>query len=340
MSRKALIIGGSGQIGQATARALAAAGWLVTAAQKRPEALPADLVKAGVSSARLDREEGGALVRLVYGGFDAVIDTVAYEDRHARQLLEVEGDLGALVVISSASVYRDDHNRTLDEARQTGFPEFPVPITEDQPTVAPGPETYSTRKIALEQTLLQRARRPVTILRPGAIYGPGSRHPREWWFVKRILDGRRRMPLAYNGESRFQQSATGNIAQLIRVALDAAVDAPGDARILNAGDPQALTVKEIGEAIAAAYGAELTFDLIPGPPKRGLGATPWSIAGPIVLDMTRAAALGYRPATTYAEAVGEACRSAEAAAKAGVAFPDYINALFDYVAEDAAFSND
>ncbi|HEX7760499.1 MAG TPA: NAD(P)H-binding protein [Caulobacteraceae bacterium] len=138
MARKVLIIGGSGQIGQAAARALAAAGWAVTAAQKRPEALPAELVRAGVSSVRLDREEAGALVRLVYGGFDAVIDTVAYDDRHARQLLEVEGDVGAFVVISSASVYRDQEGRTLDEAAQTGFPQFPVPIGEDQPTTEAG----------------------------------------------------------------------------------------------------------------------------------------------------------------------------------------------------------
>ena len=329
MAKRALIIGGSGQIGQAAARALVANGWTVTAGQTRPAGLPDDLRRAGVEVITLDREEPGVLPRIIYGGFDAIIDTVAYDDRHARQLLEVEGDVGAFVVISSGSVYRDDTGRTLDEARKTGFPAFPVPIPEDQPRVAPGPQTYSTRKVLLEDTLLERATRPVAILRPGAIYGPGSRHPREWWFVKRILDGRRRIPLAFAGESRFHQSATANIAELIRVAL-----AKPETRVLNAADPQALSVKEIGEAIAAAYGADLQFDLLPGPPKSGVGATPWSVAGPVVVDMSRAEAIGYRPVTTYAQAVGEACRSAEAAAKAGVAFPDYINALFDYAAED------
>ena len=331
LEKRALIIGGSGQIGQAAARALLADGWRVTAAQKHPGGLPADLLQQGVAAIAVDREEVGAVARSVHDGFDAVIDTVAYDDRDARQLLEIEGDVGAIIVISSGSVYRDAAGRTLDEARETGFPDFPAPIGEDQPTVPPGPATYSTRKALLEETLLQNASRPVTILRPCAIYGPGSRHPREWWFVKRILDGRRRIPLAFLGESRFHQSATANIAELIRVALG-----NPETRVLNAADPQALSVKEIGEAIAAAYGVDLQFELLEGPPRNGVGATPWSVAGPVVVDMSRARAMGYQAVTTYGRAVGEACRSAEASARARVAFPDYINALFDYAAEDAA----
>ena len=51
--------------------------------------------------------------------------------------------------------------------------------------------------------------------------------------------------------------------------------------------------------------------------------------------MTRAAAIGYRPVARYEDAIGEACRSAEAAAREGVKFPDYLTAMFDYAAEDA-----
>jgi nucleoside-diphosphate-sugar epimerase len=333
MARKALIIGGAGQIGRAVAKALLADGWAVTAGQPHPTGFPDELRRAGVEVISLDREEPGVLTRIVYGGFDAVIDTVAYDDRHARQLLEVEGDVGAFVVISTGSVYTDAEGRTLDEAAKTGFPQYPVPIGEDQPRTAPGPETYSTRKVLLEDALLQGAKRPVTILRPFAIYGPGSRHPREWWYVKRIRDGRRRIPLAYGGESRFHPSATANIAELARVCL-----ASPTTRVLNAADPQAPTVRQMGEAIAAAYGVTLDFTLLDGPPRKGVGATPWTAAGPLVADMTRAEALGYRPLVTYAQAVGEACRSAEAAAKAGVAFPDYINGMFDYAAEDAVLA--
>jgi nucleoside-diphosphate-sugar epimerase len=331
MSRIALIVGGTGQIGRATALNLLARGWRVRLAQRRSE-VPPELAER-VEAVALDRDQPGALAAALAGGVDALVDTVAFTDVHARQLLEVEADVGALVAISTGSVCCDAAGRTLDEAAQTGFPHFPVPIGEDQPTTPPGPATYSTRKAALEQALLQGARRPVTIVRPFAIHGPGSTHPREWWFVRRILDGRRRIPLAWRGESRFHTSATVNIAELIRVALEQ----PGT-RVLNAADPQAPSVAEIGRTIAGIYGVELDFALIDGARKDGVGATPWSTPRPLIADMSRAAALGYRPAATYAEAIGAACRSAEALAAAGVAFVPYLGAMFDYAAEDAYFA--
>lgn len=332
MARTALIVGGTGQIGRAVARNLLDHGWRVRLVQRAAEGIPPDLV-GRVAIVPLDRNEPNALASAVSSGADALIDTVAYTADHARQLLEIEADIGAFVVISSASVYCDSQGRTLDEAAQRGFPDFPVPIPEGQSTVAPGPDTYSTQKVALEQTLLQTANRPTTILRPGAIYGEGSRHPREWWFARRILDGRRRVPMAYAGESRFHASATVNIAELCRLALEQ----PGT-RTLNAADPEAISVAEIGQAIAAAYGVELDLVPIPGPPRHGVGVNPWCIAGPIVLDMSAAQALGYTPVTRYGEGIGEACRSAEALAAAGVPFVDYIGRLFDYAAEDAFFA--
>lgn len=329
--KTALIIGGAGQIGQATARNLLDHGWSVRLAQRQAARLPSDLA-ARVNLVAIDREQAGALAKAVGGGVDALIDTVAFDEAHARQLLGVQADVGAFVVISSGSVCCDDEGRTLDEAARAGFPHFPVPITEDQPTTAPGPATYSTRKVALEQALLQRAGRPVTILRPFAIHGPGSTHPREWWFVKRFGDGRRLIPLAYRGESRFHTSATVNIAELIRVVLEAPAT-----RVLNAVDPQALSVAEIGQVIAGLYGVSPQLLLLDGPPVHGVGATPFGGPLPLVADMSRAAALGYRPVATYQEAIGAACRSAEALAAAGVPFAPYLTTMFDYAAEDAAF---
>ena len=326
MKRTALIIGGAGQIGRAAAMALLAAGWRVISAQRSsaPSAI------RGLTSIALDRDAPGALVQAVAGGVDAVIDTVAFDDSHARQLLEIEPDVGAFVIISSASVYTDLDGRSLDEAQSGGFPRLPEPIGENQPTVAPGPATYSTRKVALEQTLLQGARRPVTILRPCAVHGEGSRQPREWFFVRRILDGRRSVPLAYNGESRFHTSATVNIAELIRIVLGRPAT-----QILNIADPRPPSVSSIGETIARLYGHEWRLVPIDGPPVGGVGANPWCVPQPFVVDMARAEALGYRPLARYEDAVEAACRSAEARAAAGLAMPAYIESMFDYAAEDA-----
>lgn len=328
MTRSALIIGGTGQIGSAVGRRLAAEGWQVTLAQRGLR--PSDGPSGGARRVAFDREAPNGLTDAINGGVDAIIDTVAYDEPHARSLLEVQADVGAYIVISSASVYRDATGRSLDEADKGGFPDLSEPIPETQATVAAGPETYSTRKVALEQALLQLSDRPVTIVRPCAIHGPGSHHPREWFFVKRILDGRRLVPLAFDGESRFHTSATANIAELIAVALKSP-----RTQILNAADPEALSVRAIGKAIARNYDHELSMAPFAGPPAGAVGSSPWGVPRPFVVDMSRAHALGYQPVTTYQNAVGEACRSAEAMWRRGIKFPAYLTAMFDYAAEDA-----
>ena len=327
--RTALVIGGDGQIGRAVARNLLAHGWRVRMGRRSGGPPPVDLV-GEVETLQLDRDSPGALARALADGADVVIDTVAYDERHARQWLEVQADIGALAVISTAAVYLDVEGRSFDQAQGRGFPHFPVPISEDQPTVEAGSDRYATRKVALEQTLLGGMRCPTILIRPGAIHGEGSRKPREWWFVKRILDGRRRIPLAYDGASRFHTSASANIAELCRVALEGA-----ETGVFNAADPQALTVSEIGHAIAALYAAELELVPLPGPPINGVGEHPWCIPSPVVLDMDRAKAAGYLPVASYHDGLAEACRSAEAMAAAGAPFSAELGPqAFDYDAED------
>lgn len=335
MSQRAFIIGGTGQIGRAVADDLLANGWDVTVSYRGHRILSEDLIARGVKLAVLDREAPDALANALGSGADAVIDTIAYTAKHADQLLEIEPNIGSFIVISSSSVYRDPAGRTLDEARKGGFPDFPSPLKESQPTVEPGPETYSTHKVALERRLLDHARQPVTVLRPCAIHGPHSVHPREWWFVKRMLDGRRTIPLAFRGESRFHTSATVNIAALVRKALEI----PGT-RILNAADPSVLTVAEIGAAIAKHLdyrGECLPVNDNSFPPT--IGATPWSIPAPFTLDTGAAFALGYRPVSTYEEASRATCDWLVGTAPSNwrEAFPvlaNYSCEHFDYAAED------
>src|SRR5262249_5679746 len=100
----------------------------------------------------LDRDDEGVLA--VADGFDLLVDVVPFEADHAEQLLA--RDVGAIVAISSASVYADGQGRTLDEATGVDdFPELPVPIPETQRTVNPGDATYSTKKVQLERRLLE-----------------------------------------------------------------------------------------------------------------------------------------------------------------------------------------
>lgn len=251
--------------------------------------------------------------------------------------------IGSAVVISSGAVYEDAEGRSFDTMGDPdGEPRYPVPIPEDQRTLAPGPQTYGTRKTALEQGLLAAAGTlPVTLVRAGAIHGPHCRSPRELFFVKRALDKRPVRILAHGGRSRFHPAHVSNLAELIRLAALR----PG-ARVLNGADPQAPTVAEISTAIDEAVGVRSELVLIEGPAP--VGNTPWGVDRPVVYDMSAAEReLGYRPVTGYAESLPATVEWLTAQLHGRdwrEAFPtlartyDPHGDLFDYAAEDAWLS--
>ncbi|NBE54730.1 NAD-dependent epimerase/dehydratase family protein [Streptomyces sp. YC537] len=335
-----MVIGATGQIGRAAVRALAQDGWEVTAASRgaaRDESWPET-----VRTARLDREDDAALAALIGDGVDLVVDVVAYEVRHARQLTALADRIGSAVVISSAAIYEDDQGRSfLTQDEPDGHPRYPVPLPESYRTLPPG-DAYGGRKVALERELLAAADTlPTTLLRAGAVHGLHCGSPRELFFVKRILDGRRTRILAFGGTSRFHPVSTHNLAELIRLAAAR----PG-ARVLNAADPTAPTVAEIGTAIDEVLGVRTETVLIPGePPAPTVGNTPWSLAHPMVLDMSAAAReLGYRPVREYEQTLPETVEQLRARVEGKdwrEAFPrmaatyDPMGELFDYAAEDA-----
>ncbi|RVU23981.1 NAD-dependent epimerase/dehydratase family protein [Streptomyces antnestii] len=335
-----MVIGATGQIGRAAVRALAEDGWAVTAVSRgggRHGDLP-----GGVRELRADREDDAALGAVLGDGVDVVVDTVAYGQAHARQLASFADRIGSAVVISSGAVYEDAEGRGFDtQGEPDGAPRYPVPIAESQRTVAPGDATYSTRKVGLERELLALGGRlPVTLLRAGAVHGPHCRTPRELYFVKRNLDGRRTRVLAYGGRSRFHPVGVRNLAELVRLAAAR----PGS-RALNAGDPEAPTIAEIGAEIDAVMGVETETVLVEGaPPAPNVGDTPWSIEHPVVYDMAAAEReLGYRPVMTYADSLPETVGWLTDRLREGrgweEAFPamvrSYTTGLFDYPAEDA-----
>ncbi|MFD4031091.1 NAD-dependent epimerase/dehydratase family protein [Streptomyces sp. NPDC058637] len=340
MSRgRAFVLGATGQIGRGAVLALAEDGWDVTAASRgggRADGWPAD-----VRCVALDREAEGATAAALGDGCDVLVDMVAFDGAHARQLTGLAGRIGSAVVISSGAVYEDTEGRSFDtQEKPGGAPRYPLPIPESQRTVAPGDTTYATRKIRLERELLAAGDTlPVTLLRAGAIHGPHCRTPRELYFVKRLLDGRARRVLAYDGESRFHPVHVSNLAELIRLAALRPAS-----RVLNAGDPQAPTVAEIGAAVDCVLGRTTETVLVAGaPPGGGVGETPWTAAHPIVYDMTAAGReLGYEPVTGYAESLPETVEwlaSRLHGRQWTEAFPkmlrNYGEGLFDYAAEDA-----
>jgi nucleoside-diphosphate-sugar epimerase len=320
--KRAFLLGGSGQTGRALVPRLLERGWDVVVASRGERPLP-----EGVRHVTLDRADAAALRAGLGEGADVLVDFVAFEPEHAEQLLSLRDLVRSLIVLSSAAVYFPD-----DEEE---FERLPIPIPERGPTVRPGPEGYKTKKAAIEQVLLAQDDVPATLLRAGAIHGPYSSMAREWYFVKRALDGRRCVVLAHRGRSRFQPISVHNLAELIWLAAERPAT-----RVLNAGDPEPPTVLEISRRLAGLLDHEFTEVLIEEPIGT-VGNTPWSAPHDVVLDMTEAELeLRYRPVTTNEKAVPETVEWLVAATKERPwrelmpRAAEFMKDDFDYEAED------
>ena len=71
-------------------------------------------------------------------------------------------------------------------------------------------------KVAAERVLLDSGL-PVTVIRPSKIHGAGAQRPREWIFIKRVLNRRLVVLLANRGASIDHPATAVNLAALIEV---------------------------------------------------------------------------------------------------------------------------
>jgi nucleoside-diphosphate-sugar epimerase len=335
---KAIVLGGNGLVGAAAALRLAADGWEVTSSGRSADRFPKELREAGVSFARSDRYAAGDLRDLVRLGADAVIDCVGYTAAHARMLLSFRQAIGSLVFISSKAVYVDGQGR---HSNSDEPPDFGGPVTENQPTMAPSDIDYNSRegyganKVAAESVLLDSGM-AVSVLRPSRIHGAGGSRPREWVFVKRVLDGRRHLLLARGGRGANHPTAAVNLA-----ALAAFCAARPAARILNSADPDAPNGLAISRVIAAHLAHAWTEVLLDETAPADLGDHPWNTLPPFILDTSAAQRLGFIPVGGYAETVKaevdwlvRAARSGDPAGTLPSPDDPYFRAFFDYAREN------
>jgi nucleoside-diphosphate-sugar epimerase len=340
---RALIIGGTGLIGRAAAARLIEAGWQVDVTGRDAGHLPAGLAAVGARFFAADRADAGALAAAAGDGADLLVDCVCYTAADAAGLLPLARSADSTVMISAKAVYVDAAG---NHANSDEPPRFDGPITEDQPTMAPSDVDYRTRegyganKVAAEQVLLDSGL-PVTVLRPSKVHGTGANPPREWVFVKRVLDRRPAVFLARRGTGVDHPSAAANIAELILTVAGQ----PGR-RVLNSADPDAPNGLQICRAIASNLGYQFEEVLLdePGSPDSaaaGLGQHPWDAPFPLVLDMSAAVSLGYKPAGDYAATVAtevdwlvSAARGHEGPEVLEWLSDSYFDSLLDYAAED------
>jgi nucleoside-diphosphate-sugar epimerase len=336
---RALILGGTGMIGRATARRLIEAGWEVDVTGRDPAHLPRELAEAGVRFHAADRAEPAAMRAVLGAGADLLVDCVCYTAADARLLLPLAENATSTALVSSKAVYVDAAG---NHANSDTAPDYGGPVTEAQATLPPGDmdfdsrEGYGPNKVAAE-LVARDSGLPISILRPSRIHGAGAGRPREWVFVRRALDRRPAVLLAARGAGVVHPTAAVNIAALIETVAHR----PG-ARVLNSADPDAPSALEIARTIARQLGHAWREELLDDAAPNGLGRTPWDAPHPVVLDTTAAIKLGYKPvgdyATTVAESVDwlyDAYRAGDPRSELPSTQDPYFAKFFDYAAEDA-----
>ena len=155
MTKTAFVLGGTGFVGRHIARRLADSDWDVTIGTRGETTVPSEVID--LKHVAVDRSEDSQLGKALGDGVDVLVDVIPYEIRDGEQLVALRELVGSVVAISTGSVYADDEGRTMDEATsEATFPYFPVPIPESQRRAVPGDATYSTKKVAIEDVLLEQ----------------------------------------------------------------------------------------------------------------------------------------------------------------------------------------
>jgi nucleoside-diphosphate-sugar epimerase len=335
---RAFIIGGTGVVGRAVAMRMLADGWEVDVVGRDTSNVPDTLLASGARFHAVQRHDESGLAAALGDGVDLLVDCVCYTAADAELLVPLAGRATSSVMISSKAVYVDRSGHHVNSAVA---PQFDSPIDEAQQTMAPGhgdymsASGYGSNKVAAENVLLESGH-PITVVRASKVHGPGGARPREWVFVKRILDRRPVVFLARGGAGVDHTTAAANLAALVAVVAER----PG-ARILNSADPDSPSGLEISRAIANVMDHEWSEVLLGEDAPEGLGAHPWDTVPAIVLDTSAALELGYRPVGDYATTVAESVEWLAARATPGdhgveLAGSDaeFFGEMFRYDAED------
>ncbi len=153
--------------------------------------------------------------------------------------------------------------------------------------------------------------------------------------IKRALDGRQYIPIAYDGRSIFHTSSATSVAALTTLCMQKPTQ-----RILNVADPTPLSIVQIAHALQKTIGREITLRPFAGKPTGHVGSSPWSVPLPYTLNCSAAKALGWDGGAEYSEAVRDMAQWLVSFKddpnwqRTFTSFANYPDHPFDYSAED------
>ena len=251
---RVLLLGASGLLSAAAARAFVRQGAEVTALSRGRRPVP-----EGVRAVIADRSDAGSLREALRGrGFDFTVDFLAYDAAAIEALFhEPIAALGRYVMISTGQVY------LVTESPQPPFPEEaaarplraePTPGTPDHREWS-----YGVGKRRAESALL-RLRRSHGVrslaLRLPVVQGAGDHSRRLWAYLERMRDGGPLL-LPDGGSQRVRFVWSEDVASTL-VRLAERTEWPTEAA-LNLAQPDEPSLREFLELAAEALGCPPRF---------------------------------------------------------------------------------
>jgi nucleoside-diphosphate-sugar epimerase len=267
---KALLIGGSGFIGQFAAQQLQQRGHHVTIFHRGKTSAPHGTEEI-LGNRQFLQDHQPEFRRQK---FDVVVDFVLSSGRQAQQLMDTfRGIAGRVVALSSMDVYRAWG--VFYKTEQCGLQE--LPLTEDSElrtsTITYPPEALKRAqtiygwmdaeydKIPVEQAILGDAKLPGTILRLPMIYGPGDPLHRFHPVLKRIDDGRKQIIFADDvAPLRTPRGYVEDVAAAIALA---ATSPQAAGRLYNVCETESFGELDWARKIAAATNWAGEFVVLP-----------------------------------------------------------------------------
>lgn len=333
-----VIIGGTGFIGGRVLTQLLARKHEILAVQRRiSSVLPPTVSQLACEQQELIRV--GSQLRTFRP--DVVIDFVSSSAVQARSTVEVfAGYAGRLVAISSQDVYRAF---AVFYGLEPG-PLEPVPVTEDSPRRTRR-DTYPPELLArlktlmgwvndeysnveMENTVMNVAALPATVLRLPMVYGPGDYLHRFYPILKRIRDGREVIPIA---DTAAQWRSPRGYVEDVAAAITLAAEMPeASGQVFNLAEEESFSEQEWTEMVARAAGwsgAVVTIPIAKAPAHLRPPGNPAQHA--ICSSRRIREELGFRELTRREDALRETIAWERA-------HPPDPEPQFDYAAEEAA----
>jgi len=264
---RVLVLGGTQFLGPFVVNELLRRGHEVAAVSRRACALFDAEIRAFVGEASSPAVLAEAVSAWQPEG---LVDLLHRNAAHAQAVAQVCGGVQHSLHVSCISVYGPTPICPVEESTDPVRPEFAGPEVLDQ--------------IAADQVVLELAAQrklPGTVVRLAQLYGPRDPRCAEWFFARRVRDGRAQVALPDMGlairHRGFVQNMAWGIAQAL--GLPRAVG-----EVYNLGDEKVYTLLQLARGVARALGHKWEIYSVPG----HLWPTPYG--GTCFLDLRKARA--------------------------------------------------